>query len=435
MFAVACLALGSRARGASFLVTGDGDAADAIPGDRVCATASGDCTLRAAVEEANALPGADVISVPPGKYRLAAGTLAVAEDLTITGGGSHATVLDGLRASRVLSVASMAHVTISGVGIQRGSAESGGGVWNDGTLMLSDVTLRLNRATGVPGGTGYGAAIYNAGGLQLSNVSFTSNVAGGRAGSFGAGMYNMGEVSLANVTFAGNHTNGCGGGIYNFFGDAALSDVSFSRNHARNSGGALFNDGAGSSVLVRVTMDGNHANQIGGGIFNYGDLQLSDVTISGNQSANGGGIFSSYGTVDLTNVTVVLNRAPLGGGLYNSVVGGLGRMTAINTLVANNKTQNCSGSSVVSLGYNLDSGITCGFAAVGDLSNTDPLIGPLRNNGGFNRTRALLTGSPAIDAGDNAACPNVDECGVVRPVDGNGDAVATCDIGAYEAPR
>lgn len=83
---------------------------------------------------------------------------------------------------------------------------------------------------------------------------------------------------------------------------------------------------------------------------------------------------------------------------------------------------------MTSLGHNLDSGSTCGFASPGDLSNTDPKLGPLQNNGGFTATHALLPGSPAIDAG-SPDCPPlaIDQRGVARP---QGPA---CDIGAYEA--
>jgi len=100
-----------------------------------------------------------------------------------------------------------------------------------------------------------------------------------------------------------------------------------------------------------------------------------------------------------------------------------------NTMLANGDgSANCSGPTV-SLGNNLENGETCDFdTGLGDLTNSDPLLGPLADNGGPTFTYALLEGSPAIDAGDDTNCPDVDQRGEPRP---QGDG---CDIGAYESP-
>jgi hypothetical protein len=105
--------------------------------------------------------------------------------------------------------------------------------------------------------------------------------------------------------------------------------------------------------------------------------------------------------------------------------------------VARNSAGDCTiASGVTSLGHNLSSDGTCGLSAPGDLSNVDPQLGPLADNGGPGAprtlTHALLPGSPAIDAGDNAGCPPSDQRFDERPMDGSGDSVAVCDIGSYE---
>ena len=100
---------------------------------------------------------------------------------------------------------------------------------------------------------------------------------------------------------------------------------------------------------------------------------------------------------------------------------------------------NCLGR-ITSIGHNLfGSTQNCAIAGpgTGDLLSLDPLLSPLGDNGGPTATQALQPGSPAIDAGDNAACAAIpvddhDQRGVPRPIDGNGDLSAVCDIGAVE---
>ena len=102
---------------------------------------------------------------------------------------------------------------------------------------------------------------------------------------------------------------------------------------------------------------------------------------------------------------------------------------ALNTIVSGGNStpgaQNCSGL-LVSVGHNIDSRDQCGFSAATDKKNTDPLLGPLQDNGGPAKTRAITTDSPAFDAGSGDLCPATDERGAVRP------QAAACDIGAFE---
>jgi len=423
------LTLASAAHAASFAVTSLTDGADATPGDGICAAAAGGCTLRAAIQEANALAGPDAITVPAGALRLTLGDLGVTDDLTLTGAGSSATIISATRGARVLTIADSAHVTISGMQLQRGSVNWGGGLRNDGTATLNDFVFARNKAPGAPG-VGYAGAVYTDGILQLTNVTFTQNATSGITGSFGGGLFNDGSAMLSNVAFTANRAGGCGGGVYNR-GSVMLTAVNLTSNLASNSGGAIFNE-IGTVTLSTVTISGNRANKLGGGIFNYDTVALINTTITGNRGYNGGGIFNSYGTVALTNVTVSANRSFYGGGLYNQYLFNEGAITLKNTIVNGNRPQNCSNTPMTSLGHNLDSDASCALTAAGDLSNVDPGLGPLRNNGGFTPTMALSPGSPAVDAGDNNGCPSSDQCGEQRPADGNGDGIAICDIGAYE---
>jgi len=182
--------------------------------------------------------------------------------------------------------------------------------------------------------------------------------------------------------------------------------------------------------------------QDGGGIYNTGTMTITNSTISGNGAdGTGGGIVASFGTLTLNNVTIANNTADKnadsfgdGGGIRNN--SSLAYMK--NILVAGNvdtggQAPDCSGT-MTSLGHNLIQSTTgCTITlTTGDITNAAPLLGSLQANGGPTLTHALLSGSPAIDAGDSATCATADQRGGVRPVDGNGDGNAICDIGAYE---
>ena len=169
----------------------------------------------------------------------------------------------------------------------------------------------------------------------------------------------------------------------------------------------MSNWGAGTATLILLdsTIGGNSTSiGNGGGIDNYNTLTVLNSTVNGNTAGQrGGGILNSSGGTITLNTTIIAGNTAVSGG------------------------PDCSGIPA-SQGHNLigdSSG--CSFtAATGDLLNVDPLLGPLQDNGGPTFTHALLPGSPAIDAGDDATCLDTDQRGISRP------QRAACDIGAYE---
>jgi hypothetical protein len=253
---------------------------------------------------------------------------------------------------------------------------------------------------------------------------------------------------------------GCGGGIYiGYTHTVTLNDCTIKNNEAIDGGGICNH---GRLYMNRCTVSGNTAFEWGGGIYNSpycapdtGKMWLTNCTISGNSatgllvhnnhapifgtaivnagliSGDGGGIFNA-GDMELLNCTIANNYAAGYGGGFANIV--FDTATFKNTIVANNTAgepgtnngYNPPPGLIISLGHNLDSENTCHFDQPTDLINTDPLLGPLQDNGGPTFTHALPEGSPAVDAGDNVGAPPTDQRGVTRP---QGTYV---DIGAYE---
>jgi uncharacterized repeat protein (TIGR01451 family)/CSLREA domain-containing protein len=366
---------------ATFTVDSTADTSDANPGDGVCADADGNCTLRAAVQEANALAGNDSIVLSAATYTLTgaagddlalSGDLDISDTVTITGAGTSSTVIDGGGTDRVFDIDPNGigvSPTLSNLTIRNGNlpGESGGGIRNRGTLLLDNTTVSGN-ASGIDGG----------------------------------GLLNLGTLTLQYSTVSGNSASRNGAGVSNGSGSSlTITASTLSSNTATgtvSSGGGIFNSNSATLSLINSTITSNTANDTGGGISN-----------------------DSGATATLLNDTISNNTATTGsgGGIFN-----LGMATLTDTIVANNLNDNCSGS-IASGGNNLDSGSSCAFGA-GEISGQNPLLSALADNGGPTQTRALLTGSPAIDAGNNATCALKDQRGVTRP---HG---SSCDIGAFE---
>lgn len=242
---------------------------------------------------------------------------------------------------------------------------------------------------------------------------------------------------------------GGGGGLYLYQLVAEGTNNTVSGNSAP-SGGGIFIDRA-RLKLTGSTVSSNVAALRGGGIRANGDLLLTNSTISSNSADVGGGIYIASGDYNfdgdgtLLNTTIADNRAASGsaGGLANYA-----NVTVTNSIFARNLGAgalpgNCgpgsegdlTGGPPLSGGHNLEDADTCGFSTSpndGDIVGQNALLGPLADNGGQTFTHALLAGSPAIDAANNALCPAVDQRGQSRPKDGNGDRAAVCDIGSYE---
>jgi len=250
------------------------------------------------------------------------------------------------------------------------------------------------------------------------------------------GIHNFGTLTLSNATVSGNGGGRYGGGIWNERGTMNIINSIVSGND----GGRGGIDNRGTMTVSNSTISGNSAyggavGATGGGIVNWGTgaLTIGNSTISGNSAfggaiSNGGGI-ANGGTLSISNSTISGNGADMaGGGIFATPTGTLSMQ---NTIVAGNQAHGHADLSgrVDSSGYNLfgDSSGGSGFDET-DLLDVNPRLAVLQDNGGPTFTHALLEGSLAIDAADNADAPEWDQRGPGFPRIVNG----VIDIGALE---
>jgi CSLREA domain-containing protein len=230
LLVVALIAAAPGARAATFVATTGADGVDAVPGDGVCATAASTCTLRAAIQEANALSGADSIVLPADTYTLnpsaggedaaASGDLDITGSLTITGPAVGRATVSG-NGDRVFDIFAPAVVVLTRLTIQSGNAAgttAGGGIRNAGDLTLSVAVVRGN----VAGGDGGGLANRPGGKARLTNVTITANF----SGALGGGIANDSgaTLQLVNVTVSLNSALQ-GGGIDNIGSAQAVNTI------------------------------------------------------------------------------------------------------------------------------------------------------------------------------------------------------------------
>jgi hypothetical protein len=314
----------------------------------------------------------DSIMIAPATYTE---NLSININLNLIGSGARTTIIDGGGVNQVISI-----------GVQR--------------VVLSKLSIVNGLNTG----------ILTSGTLTINNSIISNN---GYRFSYGGGIYNFGTLTINHSTIRGNHAV-FGGGIYSYSGKVTINNSTISGNFATagtfdSRAGGIEDDGVGTMTINNSTISGNRTLGEGGGIWNYQDtITVNNSTISGNGASDGGGILALLGSTTTFQNSIVAD-SPSGG--------------------------NCSGT-MTSNGYNLSSDGTCNFNGSGDLNNTDPKLGQLRNYGGPTQTIPLLSGSPAIDAGNPSGCTDgnghllkTDQRGKPRP---DKEDTGGCDMGAYE---
>lgn len=433
--------LGNMAQAATTLlgpVDSNVDEADALPGDGVCKATGGNyCTLRAAIQESNALFPKGVtditITVNTGTYFLSLtgvdddaavtgdldilGTCPSADInvpcLKIEGKGKGNTIIDGNGLARVFHFVGKNTVKITGVTIQNGGVtnENGGGIKNSNSwVTLENCEITKNTIGNTTGARYSGGGIYNAIGARMVINSCTisgnkvDNAQGIKAddyifgvGGGGGGIGNVGIMTINKTTIQANSGRPLGGGILNvsgFVGDSGKLTI------------------ANSSLLdnKNVKDDGISANGVGGALSNQGGLvSIKQSIVRGNTAREGGGVFNTnsaaaQGTIS-GSVSIIASvvDSNIGNGLSNKDA-----MDVRYSTISNNTAQPfelCAGGS---------GGCTNG-ADGGGINNYGPgefamenstLTGnTARNGGGINNVRAMTltsittSGNTATDPG------------------------------------
>ena len=333
------------------------------------------------------------------------------------------------------------------------TAGGGAGMYNDrgSNPVLNDVTFTGNKAI-----AGSCMGNYANSNPIMNDVVFDDNISSNKGC-----MHNEDSNPIMNhVTFSNNSAR-YGAAMYNYRSSPTLTDVIFSDNIASHVGGAMENEDHSNPVLTNVLFSGNSAYHQGGGIFNIvgsnpvltnvafinnkvisngggsggGGMQNSDsspiltnVTFSGNHATVGGGIINWRSNLTLTNVTFSKNTADqYGAAMYSQE----SKPVITNTIIWGNSpsaSQFLNDKGVINITYSIIAG---GHPGTGNLK-VNPKLGTLADNGGFTPTYSLLPGSPAIDTGSPSTCPAMDQRDMLRPIDGDGNGSATCDVGAFE---
>ena len=437
--------LPGAASAATFTVNSTSDGTDVTPGNGSCLSPAFTCTLRAATQEANALGGADTIVVPAGTYTLtltgggydpvnapvsASRDLDLTDDTTVQGAGPESTIIQaGTTAyggiDRVLEAwganteVKVTQLTLRNGLNQPGTREGGGGVNAQGAdLTLDHVTVRDSQGCG---GGGAALEVGTNASLHITDSTIDHNLSPDsdtyRCDAGGVRLIDFDESSesssITRSTISDNSAAFDGG--VSVGGVPVTIDASTivgNSSTVSNGGGVVVELTDDPVTITRSTITGNSAFNVGGGLYvnvvpGTPVVRISDSTIADNSAAGYGGIFGSEGSPAVNNTIVADNH---------STSDGFGN-------------PNCN-DEVHSDGENLESGTDCEFTDPTDIQNGNASLAPLGDNGGPTQTLLPGAASDAIDGG--GGCDPFDQRGVPRPLDGSGDGVSVCDVGAVE---
>jgi len=393
---------------------------------------SGAGSLRQAVIDANTNPGADIIvfdASSAGTITLTTTSLAIHDDVTITGLGAADSIISGNNANRIFYLynghgGSELTVSISGLTLTDGSAsDAGGAIKNLGNdLTLSGVTITGNSAAAGGGGVYSGDYDGRNAPLTIIDSEISNNTAAGKGGGLNSNQ--IGDVSITNTVITGNTTttdNGSGGGAYIYsVGDVSIDSTTFDQNSSGLVGGGLYVSFTDSLTMTNSTVSGNEAID-GGGIAmgDNGDVLIANSTIADNAgdstSGSGGALYCTGASGDIRILFSTISGNSASSETVKLGLSGRGNTftaTIIGTIISDNTTRFGSGaqahdlylygSSSASVSNSLIMGTTSGDAFTdggGNVFGVSAQLGALADNGGATFTMQPADGSPVIDAG------------------------------------
>ena len=394
----------------------------------------GQLSLREAIKLANASSSVNTIIFDPslaGQTIILNSELVISDDLTLTGLGAGQLTIDGNNTSRIFLIYDgdleiTRTVEISGLTLTNGNTiDKGGAILNYEDLIIKDSIVTGNTAR-LGGGGIYSSFVS----LTIENSLITENTAtfhgGGGIKYFKSGGSGLSIVdSIFSLNSAEGGSTGQGGAVYFYEGVASILNSTFTDNSSEGDGGAINNNISGSMTIDSSTFTENVSSTHGGAISNWNELFVHNSTLSNNTTHLwGAGIFSNSATaLEIVNSTIVLNQATSptsrSGAIYWT---DSSPFKIANSIIAANTSANA---------HQIDGPYTTISNIVSD--SLSGLIDPvLRDNGGPTKTHALVSGSAAINAGNNTEVTNAGltteqrGTGFSRIIDG------TVDIGAVE---
>lgn len=369
-------------------------------GYQACTAAPDDCSLRGAISKANANPSTYYrVVLPAGIYQLTIPNPPGApENDNVSGDLDIRTSIQIQGESLSTTFVQAGDSAANGIDRVFDMIKPDTGTNN---VSIMGITIRFGKVPNSGSGAGvnvdYNSEVY------LGYVAVSDNLGVGY--SYGAGVQSLSNMDIDHAIFMNNiNENGEGGAIYHSLGTMTIQNSLFTGNSAQY-GGAIANQNVMN--INNTTITGNTASNGGGGItqWNSGNITMRNSTLALNTNTGSNLIWEIYNARTFT--------------AYNSIIyASAGKTACIAAMTAGNNNLVHPGDT------------SCG--SVSQVIQGEPMLGSLQYNGGYPETMAIGRNSSALDAGDPATCLGTDQRGISRPIDGNLDGVATCDIGAYE---